>query len=876
VRRTCALLLLTAGTAWADDPHDIFGIKHPKAAPPLDCSDGTDFGCVRATDPFLDEGPLALSTWLSGKYLLSLPVGDATHDQVAQYAMGAGHDGAGPSFAGATGLENRWTVEGAPTESVRTGAAETSIPLVFLDGMRVTAGGFTARDRTSTGGVIDARLRSGTADHEVETYAWAGYSAAGRHPQLPVNTYQVRRGQVDPTWSATAAVVATGPLGPLLGGKAWYAAGIAPTVEATDFRWTAGRLMDDDGDGIPDGFPGIVKTDLIEHSAQTPINFNIPVMARAGLYRGPHHVDVSFVGSGGTSTYYLFNSTIQAAGVDTTTFIGDAIATYRGEWSDTHLRAQLAWHRAMRRQSARDDAAAGQTQLLSAYVPTSLPEDPALAGACDDTSMGDRYPKITNCPVPGGFFASGGAGELIDTTTDRPSLTLDAAHQLGNHVVRVGGTGEDARYVSDSRFTGGALIFSLFPGEMATRQFIAPDQPCDIDPTKPCPTVDTSELSYRTRYTAAYVEDTWRPTPQLVADYGLRWELMWVGTALHFSKEFAPRFGLAWDPYGGGRSRVWVSAGRSFALLPAGIGHTTIGVDRTVDTFQSTFGTSRSIETGAPISVIDGIKPVAQDEVTVGGEIAAYRTVRLRAWMQGRFLARGIGLTDAGLDNPGRDQDGVPPASRNTLLVATELETAPTAKLVLRAGYTYGRTIGSYLGPYDPREGAVLYASPDYELPSSNLVGPLPTNLGHRMYVEAQRHGQFGDVRWIFATRLTLASGRPRDVIIDSSDGLIYPIPRGSAGTNPMVSQMNVRLGASWLGFDATLDIFNVFDHETPTFAERVYTTGDFRPIQGGSYADLVFLRDSSGNPVVKRPTYELGTQFQSPIEVMLGIHRTL
>ena len=47
---------------------------------------------------------------------------------------------------------------------------------------------------------------------------------------------------------------------------------------------------------------------------------------------------------------------------------------------------------------------------------------------------------------------------------------------------------------------------------------------------------------------------------------------MWVGPALHLSNEVAPRFGASWDPYGGGRSRVWVSAGRSFVMLPAGLG----------------------------------------------------------------------------------------------------------------------------------------------------------------------------------------------------------------------------------------------------------------------------------------------------------------
>ena len=874
MRRYAALLVLaTGGNAWADDPRDIFGIQRPKAEAPIDCGDGSDFGCVQATDPFAERSPLALSTWLSSDYLLSLPVGDATHDAVASYAMGAGNDGAGPSFGGATGLENRWTIEGAPSDSIRTGGNETSVPLVFLDGILVTAGGFAARDRASTGGTIDARLKKGGDHATLDAYVWAGLAGEPKPQEIAPDTFQVRRGQVKPTWSATAAIVATGPLGSLLGGKAWYAAGIAPSLQANEFRWTAARLVDKDGDGLPDGFPGLIDTELIERSAQDTLTYYVPAMARVGLDQGPHHLDVSLVGSAASSVFYLYNSTIQAAGVDTSTYIGDAIATYRGEWKDTHVRAQLAWHRAMRRQSARDAAAGSQPQLLSAYVPEKIAEDQPLADACNDTSSGDPYPKIANCPIPRGFFASGGAGELVDTTADRPSVTLDLAQRIGDHVARVGATGEDSRYVSDSRFTGGSQLFSLFPNEQAVRQFIDPNLPCDADPTRPCPTVDTSELSYRTRYTAAYVEDTWRPTPEVQTDAGLRWELMWVGTALHLSNEFAPRFGVSWDPYGHGRSRVWVSGGRQFAMLPAGIGATTIGTDRTVDNVTSPFGDGRSIATGAPIRVSPGIKPVSQDELTVGGEVAVVRATRLRGWLQGRWLARGIGLTAQALDNPGRDHDYAA-ASRNTLVAAIELETAPTAKLVLRAGYTYTQALGSYVGPYDPREGAILYASPDFELPGGNLSGALPTDFGHRLYIEAARHGRVGDVAWTFATRLSLASGRPRDVLVDGSDGLIYAIPRGAGGRNPMVSQANVRLAARWAGFDLALDVFNVFDQRSPTYVDPLYGSGALQPIQGGAYEDLLFLRDVSGQPVVRRSTYQLGLQYQPPIEAMLGVHR--
>ena len=864
MRRIAALLVFVPSIASADDPRDVFGIPKQQAEAPIDCSDGRDFGCARPTDPLAEDAPLALATWLPAKYLLSLPVGDATHDQVAHYAMGAGRDDAGVVLGGATGLENRWTVDGAPTESVRTGAAETRVPLAFLDGMLVTAGGFTARDRTSTGGVVDARLRRGGDHHELEAYVWGSLDAPARQLEPAVNTYQVRRGTYEPQGALTLAVVGSGPLAD----HVWYAAGIAPSLSRYEFTWTAGRLVDRDGDGLPDGLPGLPAGETIEQTSSHPITYFVPAMLRAGYDRGPHHVELTLLGSAQSDTSYLFNSTLQAAGVDQRTWIGDAIATYRGEWQDTKLRAQLAWHHSSRTQSARDAAAANVPQLLSAYVPATLPDDPQLGAACNDNA----YPGISECPVPAGYFASAGAGELVDTTADRPSITVDVAHRIGSHVARAGVTGEDARLTSDARFTGGELDISLFPGVLAQRQFLDPNVACSEDPAQPCQTAATSQLSYRTRYTAAYVEDTWHATPDLLVDGGLRWELMWVGTTLHFSNELAPRFGASWDPLGNGRARVWTSAGRSFALLSAGLGRTILGTERYVDNVTTPFGPGRTIETGAPYKVVPGIAPTAQDELTLGGEVALARAVKARAWLQGRYLARGIELTPDGLDDPGRNGD--PPASRDTELVALELATSPAAKLVLRIGYLYATTIGSWVGPYDPREGAILYASTDYQVSPINLVGPLPQDLGHRFYMEASRRGKLGEVAVAVATRLTVASGKPRDALAEGDAGLIYLIPRGTAGSDPLVTQANVRFAASWRGFDATLDLVNLFDRRTATYTDPLYASDALSPIDGGSYGDLVFLRTNAGALPARQTTYERGMAFQAPFSAVLGLHR--
>ena len=153
------------------------------------------------------------------------------------------------------------------------------------------------------------------------------------------------------------------------------------------------------------------------------------------------------------------------------------------------------------------------------------------------------------------------------------------------------------------------------------------------------------------------------------------------------------------------------------------------------------------------------LEPITQDEITTGAQVALARTVRATVWLQGRWLRRGLDTTTSGFDNPGRH--GGTPAIRETGIFAAEVATAPTAQLVLRAGYMYGQSIGSWTGAYDPRQGAVLYAGSDFDATSVNLMGRLPNDLGHRTYIEAERSGRVGSVKLAVATRLTAGSGVP-------------------------------------------------------------------------------------------------------------------
>lgn len=884
MHRTAALVaglgaLLLPAIARADDPHDLFGVGKGRAPAPdaVTCAEADTFGCAQPTDPLDPHQSFALSTWLPASYLRRLPIADATHDAVAGYALGAVRDDVGISFGGATGLENRWTLDGAPIDSLRTGGAETRVPVSFLAGIRVTAGGFAAHDRASTGGTIDAELRRGTKTHEVEATVWGTLNGEPRRRPLASGLYYLRRVSVDAEPELSAAVVATGPLPGLAGGSAWYAAGIAPALSPTKFTWRTSQLVDADGDARIDGLPGSPVLEEIFRRSETTRDVFLPGMVRAGWDRGPHHVELTLLGHVATGARFTGNATYQAAGVDRVDTVADGIATYRGRWKRTHLTAQLAWHRSMHRETAHDASAANQIQVLSDGLPDELPQDPELVAAC--TNM--QYPMISQCPIPFGYFARGGAGPLVDLTADRPTATIDLAHRASaHHVVRAGATLEDGRLVSESRFTGGQQHRTLF-GDVFIDRTSYLGGPCDPTPGGACAYTNVSELRYRTRYTAAYLEDAWTPQEDLRVEGGLRWELMWVGTSAHFSKQLAPRGGITWDPIGGGRSRVWTSYGRSYASLPAGLGATVIRRDPTVHDITTTLQGSvdtRNIDLGAPYQVADDISPMTQDELTAGIELGLAKIFRVTAWAQGRWLRYGLETTPHGFDNPGRVEGQ--PARRASQLLALEIATDPTAKLTLRAGYLVGSTTGNYLGAYDPRQGIVLYNGDAFDgigdaaLASRNEIGRLPTDAGHRVFVEADRRGKLGPVGISVAARLTVASARPRSAFADTDVGVLAIIPRGSIPRSALLSQANVRLAASWRGFDLTLDVFNAFDRRETASTDEVYTQSFVRPIEGGTYQDLVFLKDVDGADIGRRTGFGLPVAFQSPVSAVLGIHR--
>lgn len=870
-----------AAVTEADARRDLFGLSRaevvarcgePSSDDEADRAGGpAPMPCAMGQDPLALESPLGLTTRLGRAALLRLPGADLAHDEPVELTLGVRADPGGAVFAGASSLESRWTIEGAPAGSLRTGAAETRLPLQFLRALRVTSGGFAARDRASSGGVIDAELRRGGRRHVVEVAAWSGLQTERRRrPTLP-GTFSVLRGRVvDPRFVALTSV-ASGPLPDALGGKLWYAVGLAPRLTDITLHRVGERLIDRDNDGEVDLDPsGGFATEPISRATTEATAADVPWMARVGLARPEQSLELTLVGQWTTSARYDVVATPEAVAVDRDALLVDGIATWRRSWRSTALRAQVAWHRSARGERAADARAGEVPQVQTAFVPDAADvpqEDPRFLAACRDDAD-DLYPRIPNCPILTGWYSREGVGLLTDLTADRPSFSAELVHQASRHALRAGVDGEDSRLVERSRYSGGSLVRTLFPGHLDRTLFVDGQDvvECSTNIDVPCPTLSEVSLTYRTREVAAFLQDTWRPRPDLVIDVGARWEAQQLGSRLRFIDNLAPRGGVAWDPFGEGRSRVAASFSRMFTSLPTGLGELIDKTPSVVHEVTAGDVRARVLELGRIAKVLDGTGPMITDEVAFSAEVTWPQLGALRLRTQHRWLRAGWEDTSEGFHNPAA-------ASRRVDILGAELATSEVADLYARAGYAWGQARGSLVGAFDPRRGAILYNSSDFDEFATNAHGVLPSDLGHRFYAEVARRWRWRGVELDAGGRVTLASGRPQSVVgVSDLVGPIYLLPRGEGPRLPTVLAADLRLAARWRKTALSLQVQNLFNREQVTATNEVYANGLLLPIDGGDASDLTFLKSVTGTPARRSLSYGTVTSYQLPLVVTLGI----
>lgn len=833
--------------------------------------------CVLPQDRFGLRATGALTWSLASAAQDRLPVADAAYDTLVTSAPGAFRDEVGVSINGASGLENRWRIDGAAVDDPLSGAAGLSLPYWFFREVTVTLGGAAARDAVSTGGAVDATLAGGTATHQVQ--AWVG-GYQSRAPSLrapyPLQ-YQLMRSRTATTPVGVAAVLAQGPLGKLFDGQLFYAAGASLALREQRMERVAARRVDADADGLADlidvnGQPQFA-TEQLWRDTNAAMAFALPAFAKVRYVRHADDLSLAVVSQAARNYRFFTMATSQAAGQARDAWTGLAITQWQHRWPRTLLSVGAAWQRVARTQQAWRASAEQLPQVLAAYVPDQGVPAEIVEGCRDGTPAapdGDAYPRLTNCPVPVGWYATGGGGRMINSTADRPSLRAELTHAVGAHTLRMGGLVEDARNIRSYRFTGGRYQRTLFEDHHDNEYYLEPGTTCDADPATPCNAVASVAQTLRNRYSAAFVQDTWRLPHRMRLEGGVRWERMQVGSKLDFAAQWAPRAAFAWDPLGQGRSRIFWALGRAFAMLPLAVNGGMTAEPKTARDVQTSLGPARVLDLSTDLLVFPGTAPVTQDEVVTGAELAAAATVTARLWGAARWQRQTIESTPLGLSN--LERFGLPP--RQSQLLVAEIALHPSRPVVVRFAYQWQRVRGATAGTYDPAQGEVQYLGRDVNTDTDNLYGALATDWGHRFTAELSRTITRPGYALLWGGRAVLASGRPTSTTA-GGDGGVLLLPRGSNARTPMASTVQLRGAVRWRTLELGLEIHNVFDQRAPLTVDETYTTASVRPIVGGRATDLVFLRDQNGAVVTRSPTYRQPTSFAAPLAGFVGMRVT-
>lgn len=869
-----SLSAVAVRTAAADEPaRDLFGLEKPKDEPTT-CANAEDLACPANDDP----APAKLETRLAKKKLARLPLAAADLDAAAGLAVGAGRDDAGLHYAGATSVDNRWLVDGAAIDSPRLGSLGVRVPLAFVEEVAIATGGFSVRDRATTGAVIEARLVEGGDARVVHGGVWLGVGAPPRLTAAVPGEYRSFQGRLADQRTLDADVVASGPLGRAGNAELWYAAGIAPRLWDASLVRHAWRRADVDGDMLADeDGAGFIVHESLGTAERGALAWSVPVMARLGARATHHQLAATALVTTSGDTRWATTAEESAAGVDRRELDAVLSATWRGQWTSTRARVLASWMRDQRIESPHAEGG-DAPDIGLAYFPAPDAAigaaDNAVREGCQDTTASDPYPGFQNCPFPTGYYHVGGAGQLGDVIQDRPGVLAEIERTFGTHAVALGASGEDARVVLRTRYTGGYLRRQLAEEAFIDYRLVDIGAGAGFDDScgdgVSCNWLREHERTIRTRGLAAWMADTWRPGARIAVEYGLRAESSQIGESVKV-RDLLPRVGASWDVLGAGRSRLFASWGRYAAMLPAGTGERVFS-GPTIYQLISFGGTvSHAVASSGEVPIAPELHGVRVDEALAGFEIGAADVVRAGVHVRQRHLGRTLEDVNGTLAVVGAEP-GTMAATRDLTEIGASFENSPAAVVHVRFGYAWSRLRGNWPGPYDPVDGFGLYLSSLFDRPPINATGPLPNDQPHRFFAEIVGRGRQLGMDLDFGVRAIATSGRPRSY--RTIAGQSFLIPRGAGGRLPSVAQTNARIAARRGKLTFSLDVFNLFNRRGTTAIDEVYVIDDLLPIDGGDESDLVFAKDNvdESAPARLNRRYGAPSRFQAPVLVLLGV----
>ncbi|MCA1580568.1 MAG: TonB-dependent receptor [Acidobacteria bacterium] len=760
------------------------------------------------------------------------------------------------SIYGSTSAENLFLIDGVNTTNVIKGFQGKNINTEFIQEVEVKTGGYQAEYGRNTGGVVNVITKSGGNEFHGDVFGY--YNTTSMRSDVKNNQSAPYSQGGDALTSSTTPKLERKEGGVDLGGffwrdRIWFYGAYDRTITDQDVRPTGGPVAGQD-------FP--IK--YTESLAAGKLTFNI---AQGSTLVGTFFADPR-VQEG---------ALLVPAGTRPTTYNG-------------------------RRDVGGTDYAARYNQLFGAFgIFTAQysqhkdryqtkPEGSDLPRITDVTPATNPNAALRGSIVTGGF--GNVFGPTLNNSSKRDGYQGSFTAYFFNNELKFGGDYQkDDTFGSTFRTGGQALTIRPCTGAGINN--------CDLTkaPFYTNPLGQRLQVFYQHGYYAAngtdltplvespfdtptkrygaFVQDSWRITPSLSVNAGVRWdqEEFFRGdqvTAFKLNNQWAPRFGFVWDFVGDGSSKVYGSVGRFFYAIPTDLnarvftGNTAITVFNYSPTDIGTqdptapAGRNRTLQIGSVEGepVDPGIKAPYQDELTLGVEKALDPTLSVGIKGTYRSLGRAVedrcDLAPAGtcaIFNPGSSGPGargvfggyngsanptdpfggkevagtpVPDAKRIFRGIELTARKAFSQTLWLQASYLYSSLRGNYSGAIREASGQTdpgINADYDYNQFLINSYGNLELDRPHQFRLDAVYNTPFGLAVGVNAY---IRSGVPtsRQGYFNSQYSTeLFLDQRGSNGRLPTDYEANLSLAYNInigkVTITPQLYVFNVLNRQT-------------------------------------------------------------
>ena len=847
---------------------------------------------------------------------------------VVSFAPGTVDDpqAGGISIDGASGLENRYIIDGIDTTDPQIGDDAVPMRAEMFEEVQVKSAGYAAEFGGSTGGVINAVTRSGANQFhgavftDYENESWNGserptlYSGNGDY-----ETY----GKDDETrWDPGFFVS-----GPILRDRLWFFASYQPGIRTTKrtVEWP-----DDPTDTYTQDFQ-------VDYAvANLTANLGSSVLLKAGFNISPYETDGLLPGRSGRSNLPDQDNYAplgQKGERETYSLTGDWIA------SDSFVVAGRAGY--------------FHTNTEDTGIPT-FPLVHNYSTSSDEDFLTSVYPQMDPQWQQGpGFFSDNlQTGVDLRDIYDRTAFGVDATwyfRAAGDHSLKFGYQFEEiyndvaSGYNADRILYYWGLSYTTSAGQSVSGDY-------GIFRLLNISTFGEVE----TNNEALFVQDTWNLSPNVTLNIGVRAEQEKIPNfgatgpdpAIEFGygDKIAPRLGFAWDIMGDAKWKLYGSYGIYYDVtkyeMPRGsfggdkwvdywftfdtpdpglndpnggctVGNNTIfdvpvcGAGTLIDTVDQRFN---SIDpayqdlVGAP-GVDPDLKPMESWEIQVGVDHQLTNTIQVGARLVHKEITRAI--EDVGFFFPGVGQvyvianpgEGIvadpqpnglvfPKPVRDYDALELTFEKRFADNWSLRAYYTLSNLSGNYSGLANSDEqnnvGDNARLSPNvsrlYDVVESmydqnaNLVyGDLATNRTHQLGAQFLYDFDFG--LSVAATQY-IGSGTPVSTIGDVNGGFFYPFGRGDLGETDWLYQTDLslwqRFNFSKFTFSFGVTVINLFDTDTGT---RYWThrTLDELPLTPDEFA-AGFDYNAIAAGLDQDPAYNKVDNFQGAREIRLTL----